>query len=120
MFFFFFFNYNYKHLEAKDLNGLGAITSAAAFTVAQKGLDRLTVVPSYLVLMIYILVVGLIEVSGPSLSDTFFQHQIFLQQWMDMNHETDEPTDSYLKHKSFQSYNPNTKLFWNRIEKNQL
>ncbi|KAL7588621.1 hypothetical protein Lser_V15G37674 [Lactuca serriola] len=75
--FFFFFNYNYKHLEA--------ITSAAAFAVAQK------------VLMIYILAVGLLEVSGPSLSDTFFQHQ----QWIDMNHETDEPTDSYLKHKSF-------------------
>ncbi|KAL7605925.1 hypothetical protein Lser_V15G14773 [Lactuca serriola] len=69
--FFFFFNYNYKHLEAKDLNRLGAITSVAAFAVAQKGLDRLTVV-----LMIYILAVGLLEVSSPSLSDTFFQHQV--------------------------------------------
>ncbi|KAL7613259.1 hypothetical protein Lser_V15G08273 [Lactuca serriola] len=38
--FLFFFNYNYKHLEA--------ITSAAALAIAQKGLDRLIVVPSYL------------------------------------------------------------------------
>ncbi|CAI9267708.1 unnamed protein product [Lactuca saligna] len=58
-----------------------------------------------------VLAAGLLEVSDPSLSDTFFQHQ----QWMDENHETDEPTDSYLKHKPFQSYNPNT---WGQNTKN--
>ncbi|CAH1442341.1 unnamed protein product [Lactuca virosa] len=58
-----------------------------------------------------VLAAGLLEVSDPSLSDTFFQHQ----QWMDENDETDEPTDSYLKHKPFQSYNPNT---WGQNTKN--
>ncbi|KAL4560178.1 hypothetical protein LXL04_032327 [Taraxacum kok-saghyz] len=47
-----------------------------------------------------VLAAGLLEVSDPSLTDKFFLHQ----QEMD---ETEGPTDSYLKHKAFQSYYSN-------------